>query len=352
MRSTGRRSLSIGLIAVMALLLSAAAAAAATIPIKGGQIDWGIKKSFRSYVTGGAAGQIEVTGGAGEAADGTYAFPVGSGTYDLASHTTSAQGAGAVRFTGHFAGGVPALDLTFADPRVVFGPATGTVYADVRSKSMATGEIEEFPDVEFATLATNGIAPAFGAGAVSLAAIPATLTAAGAKAFGGSYPAGTALDPLGVTAAFEPTPPPAEEPTKPADGPPPATAPAPAPAAEVPQAAPVAPAKVAGLNGVRKLGAKGVAKLARLTCPSGGATCRVTVPKRLGAKIAGKRYLLRVMAPKKIGAGRSATVRVHVPKATRKALGAKRHLVKVKVALHANGHTTKRVVKAKIAGRN
>lgn len=349
MRNTGRRSLSIGaLVAVTAFLVSAAVAAAATIPIKGGEVDWGIKESFRSYVKGPAGGQIEVTGGAAEAADGTYAFPIDSGTYDLESHTTSVQGSGAVHFTGHFSGGVPALDLTFSDPRVVVGTATGTVYADVSSKSMATGVVEEFPGVEFATLDPSGVAPAFGAEAVRLDAIPAVLTAAGATAFAGFYPAGAQLDPLGMTAAFEPTPPPVEEPKAPAAGPPP---PAPAPAPEAPQAEPVPAAKVVALGGVRKFGADGIAKLARLTCPSGGATCRATVPKRLGARIAGQRYVLGVMAPRKIGAGKSAVVRVHVPKAAQKALGAKRHLVKVKVVVRANGQTTKGVVKAKIARR-
>jgi hypothetical protein len=356
MRSTGRRSLSIGLIAVialMALLLGAAAATAATIPIKGGEVDWGIKESFRDYIEGPIAnGEVEVSGGAVKAADGTFAFPIGAGTYDTKSHTTEVEGTGTVHFTGH----AGALDLTFSDPRVVLGTATGTVYVDARSKSLATGEFEEFPDLELAALDTSGVAPVFGAEAVSLDAIPAVLTADGTKVFPGFYPAGTALDPVGVTAAFEPTPPPTEEPTKPADNPPPTTAPtpapAPAPAPEAPQVTPVAAAKVAGLAGVRTFGADGIVKLARLTCPSGGATCRTAVPKRLGAKIAGKRYLLRVMAPKKIGAGKWATVRVHVPKAARQALGAKQHLVKVKVAIHANGHTTKRVVKAKIAGRH
>ncbi|MBS1845932.1 MAG: hypothetical protein JST53_16070 [Actinobacteria bacterium] len=111
------------------------------------------------------------------------------------------------------------------------------------------------------------------------------------------------------------------------------------------------PAKLAASKGLQKFGADGVAKVASLACPSGGATCTTTVPKRLGAKIAGKRYVLGVMAPKKIGAGKSATVKVHVPKAAREALGKKKYQVKLPVALHANGATTKQVVKVEIAGR-
>ena len=42
------------------LLVSAASAAAATIPVEGGEVDWGVKESFRSYIKGPiAAGKIE-----------------------------------------------------------------------------------------------------------------------------------------------------------------------------------------------------------------------------------------------------------------------------------------------------
>lgn len=139
----------------------------------------------------------------------------------------------------------------------------------------------------------------------------------------------------------KPTPP-TPQPSSPGT-PSPTPAPAPVPA--------LGPAKLAASKGVQKFGANGVAKVASLACPSGGATCTTTVPKRLGAKIAGKRYVLGVMAPKKIGAGKSATVRVHVPKAAQAALGAEKYQVKLPVALHANGLTTKQVVKVKIAGR-
>ena len=343
MRSTRRRSLSIGLlVAVMALLVSAASAAAAIIPIKGGEVDWGIKESFRNYIEGPIAkGKIEVSGGAVRAADGTFVFPVGAGTYDTTTHTTEVVASGTVHFTGHEG----ALDVTFSNPRVVLGGGSPAVFADVSSKAFTPGEPEAFPGVEFASLDLSAVAPVFGTESVTLSAIPAVLTEAGSKAFSGFYKPGAALDPLGVIASFAPTKPPVEEPKpepqKPADNPPPAPAPP----------APAAPTKPVAFGGVQMFGANGVAKVATLTCPSGGATCTTTVPKRLGAKIAGQRYVLGVMAPEKIGAGRSATVRVHVPKAAQEALGAKKHLVKLTVALHANGQTTKQLVKVKIAGR-
>jgi hypothetical protein len=140
----------------------------------------------------------------------------------------------------------------------------------------------------------------------------------------------------------EPTPSSPSSPEEPKADPAPAPAPAPTPG----------PASLSATKGLQKFGANGVATVANLACPSGGATCTTTVPKRLGAKIAGKRYVLGVMAPKKIGAGKSATVRVHVPKAAQAALGAKKYTVKLNVALHANGLTTKKVVTVKIAGKH
>src|SRR4051794_39065223 len=154
MRSTGLRSLPIAaLLAAIALLATAASAAAATIPIKGGEVDWGIKASFRGYIKSPiAAGQIQLSNGAVEAGDGTYKFPVESGTYDLTTHATEVQTKGTVRFTGHYTGEVPALDMTVADPRVLLEGETGTVFADVTSKSLMTGETVAYPGVEFATL--------------------------------------------------------------------------------------------------------------------------------------------------------------------------------------------------------
>src|ERR1700712_4613784 len=142
MPSAPTRSLPIPLLlSAIVLLLSAASAAAATIPIQGGEVDWGIKESFRNYVKGPIAqGQIEVSGGAVEAEDGTFRFPVESGTYDLTTHVTEVQSIGTVHFTGHFSGGVPALDVTIAAPRVILGGETGTVFADVASKAFTPGE--------------------------------------------------------------------------------------------------------------------------------------------------------------------------------------------------------------------
>lgn len=111
------------------------------------------------------------------------------------------------------------------------------------------------------------------------------------------------------------------------------------------------PARLATLKGPRKLGRHGVVKLARIVCPRGGSPCRIAVPRRLGVKIGGKRYVLRVMAPKRIAPGKWVTVRVHLPRAARKALGARRARVRLRIVVRANGHATRRVVKMTVRGR-
>ncbi len=96
----------------------------------------------------------------------------------------------------------------------------------------------------------------------------------------------------------------------------------------------------------------GSATLATLACPSGGSACKTVVPKHVAAKIAGKRWLLAVIAPKQIGAGKSGAVKVRLPKGAREALGNGKLACQLRVVLKANGTSAKHLVKVKIAGGN
>jgi hypothetical protein len=353
MRSARTRSLPIALLmSAIVLLLSAASAAAATIPIEGGEVDWGVKESFRNYVKGPIAqGQIEVSGGAVEAADGTYRFPVESGTYDLTTHVTEVQAIGTVHFTGHYSGGVPALDVTISDPRVILGGATGTVFADVTSKAFTPGEPESFPDAEFAALDTSATPPEFeGQEAVSVKNIPAELTEEGAEAFAGFYAEGTVLDPVSVTAAFSPTGPPEEEPKTEA---PQTEAPKTEEAKPVPAAAP-APAPVMptlkSVGGTAKLGGGGSATVATITCPATEA-CSLKAPKTVTFKVGGKSFTAKVIAPRWILAGKSGKVTVKVSKEALEALAGGRLKLSLKLVLGSGTETTTKVVKATLKGQ-
>jgi hypothetical protein len=353
MRSAGIRSLPIALLlAAVALLVSAAAAAAATIPIKGGEVDWGLKASFRSYVKGPiASGKIELSGGAVEAADGTFRFPVESGSYDLTTHATSVQAKGTVHFTGHYTGEVPALDLTVADPRVLLEGEGGTLFADVKSKRFGTEEVVDYPGVEFATLDTSAVAPSFEGEAVSLAGIPAKLTAAGAEALAPFYAAGETLDPLGVVAAFDPTPPPAEEEKKadpkaedpqPGDSPKPAD-PAPAPVLTLPTLK-----KATG--GAAMLGGGGAAKLATVSCPTAQA-CTLGAPRTVKFKAGGRQWSAKVVAPHWIMPGKSGQVTVRVPRGALAQLAGGKAKISLKLVLGVGGQSTVQVVKATLKAR-
>jgi len=356
MRSTGLRSLPIAaLLAAIALLATAASAAAATIPIKGGEVDWGIKASFRSYIKSPiAAGKIEVSNGAVEAADGTYKFPVESGTYDLTTHATEVQTKGTVHFTGHYTGEVPALDMTVADPRVLLEGETGTVFADVTSKSLSTGETVAYPGVEFATLDTSAVAPSFEGDAVSLAGIPAELTAAGAEAFAGFYTAGTALDPVGVVAAFEPTPPPVEE-EKPTEGPKPEDPKPDAPKSDDP-GKPADPAPVLPLptlkaaKGAAMLGGGGAAGVATVSCPTAQA-CTLRAPRNVKFKAGGKQWSAKVIAPRWILPGKSGKVTVKVPRPALEHLAGGQAKISLKLVLGIGTQSQTQVVEATLKAK-
>lgn len=149
-----------------------------------GSLVWGVKSSFRSYVTGPIAqGSISVADGA-TSSGGGYRFFQRSTTADEGARGTTSYG-GSVRFTGH--GGV--LDLRLSDP-------------NVRVTSSRTASLSVVADgrrVDLATLDLAAGSARSGAGATTYSAVPARLTPAGAGAFDGFYSAGEALDPITFT---------------------------------------------------------------------------------------------------------------------------------------------------------
>ena len=172
---------------------AAAATGASSCTVSGATLTWGVKESFRSYISGSIAkGAWTPEGGA------TYATPSfgwSSGAGELGDPTAGATGdvafVGSVRFTGHQ--GV--LDTTIADPVLRFTSSTSAqLLLDVAGTTQE-GVAVSSPDVPFADvdLSASPVDPT--SGALSFAAAPTTLTAEGAAAFG-SYEPGTALDPL------------------------------------------------------------------------------------------------------------------------------------------------------------
>lgn len=194
-RSIGTALVSLGLLA--GPLVGTAQAAT----VSGGHLDWGVKQSFRNYISGPIAhGTITTSEGATRNTDGTFRFPEGTGSVDADANTAELAFTGKVEFTGHDG----LLYMTIEDIRVTLTGSGGTLVADVVSKSLSSGQLVTYDDVEFASL---GAADLTGAdGTVTGTNISATLTEAGSPAFAGFYPAGTALDPLSfsVTTAADP----------------------------------------------------------------------------------------------------------------------------------------------------
>ncbi|MFJ4929891.1 HtaA domain-containing protein [Streptomyces sp. NPDC088736] len=170
-------------------------------PAKGeiadGTLGWGVKESFRTYVVDGAAqGTITASGGAVQAGgNGVFTFPDATGTYDTGVGVLSAAFEGAVTFKGHESGGSYGLDLTLTDLRATLDGGSGRLTADVDS----LGEKSE--DVVLADLQAASGDLTVKDDVITVDDVTATLTGAGAKAFGGFYPAGTELDPVDVSVA-------------------------------------------------------------------------------------------------------------------------------------------------------
>ncbi|KAA6222241.1 hypothetical protein CP973_10040 [Streptomyces albofaciens JCM 4342] len=179
---------------------SAPTGTAASDKIVDGTLDWGVKKSFRDYVTGPIAhGKAELAGGAVTSAAG-YRFPKGHGTFDGAKSALAAEFNGSVRFTGHEG----ALDLKFSNLKVKAAGGKGTLVADVSAKSRATGKVTNTPGMALADLKVPAGALVAKNGVVTLKNVPATLTAAGSKAFESMYKPGQALDPVTATVSVDP----------------------------------------------------------------------------------------------------------------------------------------------------
>ncbi|MEV5070470.1 HtaA domain-containing protein [Microbacterium sp. LMI12-1-1.1] len=164
----------------------ARAAVAAGCVIDAASLGWGFKESFRTYIEGIAAGGWEL-------ADVAYQYPgfvwnAGSGTVDAEDRTGLVTYGGSIRFTGHEG----ALDTTLANARVELAGDTGYLVFDVSGTTQA-GEPVTAAGIRFAEFAVPDLEVTDDG--LVLDALPATLTEAGAAAFG-TYAAGEELDPV------------------------------------------------------------------------------------------------------------------------------------------------------------
>jgi hypothetical protein len=169
------------------------------VALAGGHADWGMSNDWRQFILGGQGG-----GPSGETVAGTgvqkfndfqpagfYEFPFAGGTYEQGLYGDadrySIQTAGAMTFTKE------GKSWTFANPSIRFQGPTGELFVDAGGTAA----------VPFATLNLGAVAPTLSADGKtkSWQAVPVTLTAAGAAAWG-RYKAGETLDPLSFAVTF------------------------------------------------------------------------------------------------------------------------------------------------------
>ncbi|MFF5992348.1 HtaA domain-containing protein [Prauserella flavalba] len=179
-----------------------------------GDLLWGLRKSFRTYVgvgIGGAQGNsITATDGAvitdvdevvrdgvpnpAGVPTGAYRFAFGSAEFTSADDFT-------VQYRGTVTFSYPSHFFTFVlgDPKVVVDGDTGTLYADVelRTEEGAPSEPVNLPGVALANLDLAGAQETNGGGVLSARNVAATLTSS--AAFGGFYEDGAELDPVSLT---------------------------------------------------------------------------------------------------------------------------------------------------------
>ncbi|WP_168210037.1 HtaA domain-containing protein [Oerskovia sp. KBS0722] len=157
--------------------------------VNGATLTWGVSDPFRAYIAGPIAkGAITTSGVKDNGSSYTWSGGKGSFNTDLGKGRTSFGGS--VKFTGH--DGI--LDLQISNPRVQVDGSTGTLVVDVVSSDMQ-GNKSTSKGVAFASLNLSGKKSTSGS-TITWKGAPATLTAAGAKAFAGFYEPGTALAPV------------------------------------------------------------------------------------------------------------------------------------------------------------
>ncbi len=211
-----------------AQIVSEQAPVAASQSLQDASVDWGVKSSFRRYITGPVAGGSQELTGATSNADGSYHFTAAEGTVEAdGSYHVKFTGS-SVKYTGHH--GV--LEVTISDLELVIKDGQGSLYANINERPY-NGNTTPNPPVQHdhtligtfdaSSLKNEG-------GQLTLAASDATkvkLSAEATSVFAGFYQAGQELDALAFSAKLVNKQAPAPE--KPADPTPEPTQPAPEP---------------------------------------------------------------------------------------------------------------------------
>ncbi len=185
--------------AVGAAPAQATVAPATGCAVTGGSMQWGVKESFRSYISGSIAnGSWEASAGATYETP-EFAWSGATGSLDPETGTGAVSFVGTVQFTGHE--GV--LDLTLSNPTLEFeGDGKASLYMDSRSTD-ATGALVVDAQQEWVADVTVPASLGVAKTGLELSDLPAVLTNSGAKAFAGFYQAEDELDPISLALTMQ-----------------------------------------------------------------------------------------------------------------------------------------------------
>jgi len=160
------------------------------------ELVWGLKESFRSYITGSIAkGHVTRSDGA-EIRTGIYVWDQDSASVDTEARGNAAYG-GSIRFQGHedaATSGKYALDLELKEPAITVSSATSAVLS-FHVVDRADGVTTDHGRIDFAKVSLAGASVCGSAGYRGWSGASTTITADGAEVMN-NYPEGTELDRL------------------------------------------------------------------------------------------------------------------------------------------------------------
>lgn len=171
--------------------------------VVGGTLKWGVKESFRNYITGNIAKGNMTFNGSPADKDTIFTFTNGKGSIDAAKRSGSVTFDGVVSFQGHDYGSGAVLSVTMENVTLVMDGASGTLQADVKSRSLESATAGSKPGADVAydnvVLAKLDLSKAGLNDAETVYAgsgVQASLAASGVAPFAGFYAAGDTLDPV------------------------------------------------------------------------------------------------------------------------------------------------------------
>ncbi|NLA66106.1 MAG: hypothetical protein GX862_09355 [Leucobacter sp.] len=165
--------------------------------VTGGDLEWGVRESFRSYISGLAGGSWDVADGA------TYETPL-FGWHNATGEIDANTGEGLISFTGmiHFDGHEGVLNMNLSNPTLELkSDGTARLLVDTKSNDPDGNLKLDEQQATFAKIeGIDAFDPATGQHGFTDAS--AVLTSEGATAFGGFYASGEDLDPITLSVQF------------------------------------------------------------------------------------------------------------------------------------------------------